>query len=400
MLPITNLLLEHRELGLVVAVLIGFAFGFVLERAGFGRADKLAAQFYLHDMTVFKVMFGAIITASLGVMVLSGLGLADLKLISESAVSYTYLWPQLVGGLLLGAGFLISGYCPGTSAVAMASGNMDALVTFGGVIIGSVIYSEAFPLLQSFHNSGEMGHLFLYDLLDIPPQVLAVLVAGMAIAMFFGAEKVEAIFTARRNGGEAPKPAPRNPRRLAFGSVGVLMIVALATLALPNTPRAAVTHKEKAFSAITPEDLARRVIDEPWNLRILDLRAREYCEKRRVPGAECVPWKEVSKLGLPYSSGARDLVLVYHNSLDRIPPAARDYPGKVFVAKGGCKAWFAFAYTPPKPPGQEATSEQHDLYRFRSALQSALTGRKAAPPPTAVKKFTPAPRKKKGGGCG
>jgi len=402
MLPITNLILENRELGLVLAVLIGFAFGFVLERAGFGRADKLAAQFYLHDMTVFKVMFGAIITASLGVMVLSGLGVADLKLISESAVSYTYLWPQLVGGLLLGVGFIVSGYCPGTSTVAMASGNVDAIFTFLGVVIGSVIYSEAFPLLQSFHTSGEMGHLFLYDLLNIPPQVLAVLVAGMAIAMFFGAEKVEKIFTAKRNGGDVEAAAAKvwQPRRLAFGSVGVLMVVALATLALPNTPSAAVTRNEKAFSTITPAELAQRIIDEPWKLRILDLRASEYCEKRRVPGAECVPWKEVPKLGLPYSSGARDLVLVYHNSLDRIPPDARDYPGKVYVAKGGCKAWYAFAYTPPRPPGQEATSEQYDLYRFRSALQSALTGRKAAPPPRAVKKFTPAPRKKKGGGCG
>ena len=400
MLPIQTLIVEHRELGLVLAVLIGFGFGFVLERAGFGRADKLAAQFYLHDMTVFKVMFGAIITASLGVMVLSGLGLADLKLISESAVSYTYMWPQLVGGLLLGVGFIVSGYCPGTSTVAMASGNVDAIFTFLGVVIGSVIYSEAFPLLQGFHNSGEMGHLFLYDLLGMPAQVVAPLVAVMAIAMFIGAEKVEKIFTRRRNGGAEPAPIQRQPRRLAFGLVGLLSVVAVATLAVPSTPSAAVPVQEKAFSSITPYELAQRLIDQPWTVRVLDLRARKFCEKRRVPGAECVPWDEVPKLGLAYASGARDLVLIYHYDLDRIPVAAAKYPGKIYVAAGGCKAWRGFALTAPEAPGEGATATEQETYSFRAALQSALTGRKATPPPKSVKKFAPAPRKKKGGGCG
>ena len=61
--PFESLMDMYREFGLVGAVVIGFFFGFVLERAGFGRATTLAAQFYLTDMTVFKVMFSAIVTA-------------------------------------------------------------------------------------------------------------------------------------------------------------------------------------------------------------------------------------------------------------------------------------------------------------------------------------------------
>ena len=49
--------------GLVMALASGTAFGFVLERAGFGRASVLAAQFYLTDLRVLKVMFSAIVTA-------------------------------------------------------------------------------------------------------------------------------------------------------------------------------------------------------------------------------------------------------------------------------------------------------------------------------------------------
>ena len=43
--------------------LIGFAFGYTLEMAGFGDSRKLAAQFYFRELTVFKVMFTAIAVA-------------------------------------------------------------------------------------------------------------------------------------------------------------------------------------------------------------------------------------------------------------------------------------------------------------------------------------------------
>ena len=52
----------------VAALVIGMAFGFVLERAGFGSSRKLAGIFYLRDMTVLKVMFTAVITAMLGLI--------------------------------------------------------------------------------------------------------------------------------------------------------------------------------------------------------------------------------------------------------------------------------------------------------------------------------------------
>jgi len=220
------------------------------------------------------------------------------------------------------------------------------------------------------------------------------------VAMFLGAEKVERIFTARRNGGEAPEPAPRQPRRLALGAVGIMAVMALATLAVPTSPSAAETRPAAAFSQIAPERLATRIIDEPWSLRILDLRSLERCQKARVPGAECVPWGEVGKLGLQYSNGARDLVLIHHATLDRVPAGANKYPGKVFALRGGSAGWRAYALKPPKSPGEGATEAQRQAHLFRAALHSAMTGRKPAPPPRGVKKFVPAPRKKKGGGCG
>ncbi|UCH83660.1 MAG: hypothetical protein JSW50_14590 [Candidatus Latescibacterota bacterium] len=92
---------------IVVLVVVGFGFGFALERAGFGNSRKLAAQFYLHDMTVLKVMFTAIIVAMILIFWASALMQLDFERVF---VNPTYLWPGILGGLLLGMGFIIGGY--------------------------------------------------------------------------------------------------------------------------------------------------------------------------------------------------------------------------------------------------------------------------------------------------
>lgn len=90
-----------------IAVALGFLFGFFLERAGFSSALKLTAQFYFKDSAVLKVMFTTIVVAMLGIAYFSLLGWLNM---SRVYIPATFLWPQLVGGLLLGAGFIVGGY--------------------------------------------------------------------------------------------------------------------------------------------------------------------------------------------------------------------------------------------------------------------------------------------------
>jgi len=193
--PFESLSDEHRTLGLALAVVIGIVFGFVLERTGFGRAPKLAGQFYGNDMTVFKAFFTAIVTAMLGAVVLGAVGILDLRAVSFNYP--TYLWPMVVGGLMLGVGFVISGYCPGTSLVAAASGKLDGLATVLGVIVGGLVYAEVLPHLGNFNESGKRGAFFLYDLVHLPPLVIAAGIAVLAVFAFKGAEKIERLVNAR-----------------------------------------------------------------------------------------------------------------------------------------------------------------------------------------------------------
>ncbi len=190
--PFESLTGAQRPLGLAVAVILGFGFGFVLERVGFGRAPKLVGQFHGTDMTVLKVMFTAIVTAMLGTVVLSAAGVLDLQAVAGKY--QTYLWPMVTGGFLLGVGFVVSGYCPGTSCVAAASGKLDGVVTVLGVAVGSVVYSElqsAVPALAEFHASSGLGPLYLWELLHVPRGVAWIIVALVAVASFVAAERIE-----------------------------------------------------------------------------------------------------------------------------------------------------------------------------------------------------------------
>ncbi len=388
-----------REWGLLVGVLIGFGFGFVLERAGFGRAPKLAAQFYGTDLTVFKVMFGAIVTALLGTVILSGLGFSTFKVIADQVVSATFLWPMILGGLALGAGFIISGYCPGTSVVAMASGKWDGFATVGGVIVGQLLYAEVEHLgwFARFHTSSNLGHTYLWELFKlndrVGPAVLAVGVTAMAVGCFLMVEKLEATFRARATVDAMPTPAGIPGKRVFIGYGAAALLGLLLALA----PARAVPNPTPA--SISSLDLARRVLDAPWSLRVLDLRSAEAYASSRIPGSESVAPAQLGKLGLGDAPASRDLVLIVDGDLAAVPPAATTFPGRVYALKGGFAAWQREVLTAPAPLAPGASPETVIAWKLQAGIQAGLTGMKAAPPPPAAAAGG-APRKMGGGGCG
>ncbi|MET0595725.1 MAG: YeeE/YedE thiosulfate transporter family protein [Polyangiaceae bacterium] len=173
---------------LAIAVPIGFAFGWVLERAGLGSAPKLAGQFTLTDLTVFKVMFSALVTAMLGVFWLARFGLLDLARIY---VPETHVAPQMVGGLVFGIGFFMSGLCPGTSCVAASTGRADGgavmLGLFAGVLGAGLVVDE----WRAFYEGTARGAWRLPELLHLPYGVVVAVVTTLALGGFAGAEWIE-----------------------------------------------------------------------------------------------------------------------------------------------------------------------------------------------------------------
>ncbi|MGE5402308.1 MAG: YeeE/YedE thiosulfate transporter family protein [Ignavibacteriales bacterium] len=184
-LPFYKFGMFGSEVSLIMAFIIGIGFGFFLERAGFGNARILAAQFYFTNMRVFKVMFTAIVTAMLGVFYFSWIGWLDLSLVY---LTDTYLIPQIAGGVILGLGFVIGGYCPGTGVVSFATGRIDGLFYVLGVGFGVFVFDEFYPLISEFYKATPMGKVTIPGFFNISYGLVVFAVVLMAIGGFMAAE--------------------------------------------------------------------------------------------------------------------------------------------------------------------------------------------------------------------
>ena len=173
---------------LAIAVALGIAFGWFLERGGMGSAMKLAGQFYFTDLSVLKLMFSAIVTAMLGLFWLSWAGLLDL---SRVYVPETFVAPQIVGGLVFGVGFAAGGLCPGTSCVAAATGRRDGFALIAGMLVGVLVFGEAFPVIGPFADSTARGAWTLPQALGLSYGTVVGIIVAAALGAFAGAEWLE-----------------------------------------------------------------------------------------------------------------------------------------------------------------------------------------------------------------
>ncbi len=273
----------------VVYFLIGLAFGAVLEVAGFANSRKLAGQFYLRDMTVLKVMFTGIITAMVLIFLASAVGFLSFN---DIYVPPTYLWPGILGGLIMGVGFILGGFCPGTSLVAVASLKVDAWFFFGGILLGVGLFGETVGMFNDFFFSSYMGRFILPELLGISVGTTVVLVVLMALGAFGAAEMAEKAFR------EGSPDAPGLRRGLRLAGVGGLGVLALAVLGMGQPTPADKWEMmadrkgpllENREVQIHPGELVAVAANRELKLNLLDVRPeRDFnlfhiLDSRRVP---------------------------------------------------------------------------------------------------------------------
>jgi uncharacterized membrane protein YedE/YeeE len=386
----------NEEFRLLTAILLGAGFGFTLERAGFGNARKLAAQFYLYDMAVFKVMFTAILVSMVGLFSLEYAGFVDL---GRLWVNPSYFPSQAVGGLLLGVGFVMSGYCPGTSVVSSASGRLDGVMALVGVFIGTAVFAvalDAIPGLEALYTAGSGEVVFLHDLLGIPAPALALIMVAGALVAFVGAEKVEERMKEKRAALDDAPPSPLRPR-VKFALAGSLAVVALVSLGLPLDDR---STPEVAVASIAPMALAESIIRGEPGVMILDLREDPGAD--RVPGAYPVA-SPAEAVPLLQGAGPASTVVIYDSTgqLHTVPPGWPAGP-RYLALSGGFDAWQTEVLTPAEPG--DASLAAREAAAFQNQVSGFFTGAAAAP----VTGVTPLPmmvpnsgatKKKAAGGC-
>ncbi len=170
---------------LLGGIVFGFVFGFLLQKGGVGTYHILVGQLLLQDWTVVKVMLTAVVVGMAGVSVLRHFGKAKLHL------KPTRLGPNIIGGLVFGAGFALLGYCPGTAAAALGQGSWDALFGMAGLVAGSWLYAEfSGALRKTAVNWGDLGKVTLPDLFRLPRGPFIVMLVLALTATLFLLEKL------------------------------------------------------------------------------------------------------------------------------------------------------------------------------------------------------------------
>lgn len=293
------------HLGLVLVSLgLGAAFGFFLERAGFGSARNLTSIFILRDFRVFRVMFSAVITGMLGTQLLGALGVMEVGLLE---LDPNYFWAMLAGGVVFGVGFFVGGYCPGTAVVALARGRWDGAAFLFGIVLGIYGFALLFdavgqePWFVSFYSPAGAERQTLYG--DGPSWPWVVGLTAIALVAFKVVPFVERRFALRTAEGERPAP-PRvagllvkvGPPLAGAAAAAVVAIELVGPAALPRAeagPAAVAVDPDGAFE-VEPLTLAswavgeahRRATDElPPNVYFLDLRPAASRRSAPFPGA-------------------------------------------------------------------------------------------------------------------
>lgn len=365
----------------IVYLVIGIGFGAVLEMSGFGKSTKLAAQFYFKDLTVLKVMFGAIVTAMILIFLASGLGLLDYNLVW---VNPTYLWPGIVGGLVMGVGFIVGGFCPGTSLVAAATAKLDGIFFVLGVFFGIFLFGETVEVFESFWHSSDMGRYTLPEVFGISTGVMVLIIALGALFAFFGAEQLERIF-----GDKDPTKAPR----WRYGAAGAVVFVAIAGVVIGQPTHedrwnAIAEEKEALLSdrtvQIHPGELLSLIHDDKLNPVMLDVRGEADYNLFHILDAQHVPMDELLDL-VPelVNEPANTVIVVMSNDETAATEAwktlvAESVPN-IYILGGGINQWIA-TYSHGEFQTQAAFSVIPDD-QLRYAFDAALGDRYAAAAP-------------------
>jgi hypothetical protein len=266
-----------KDLNFVVALFIGIAFGWILEQAGFSTTRKLVGLFYGYDFTVLRVFFTAGVVAMGGVIALEHFGLLDMNL---TYINPTFIWSAIVGGLIMGLGFVVGGFCPGTSVCAAAIGKKDAMIFLAGSVLGVLVFAEGYPAFEGLYKAGHWGSPQMFETAGMGRPLFVLLLSAGALTAFWLTTRIEAHVTGAGAGSW-----------LHFNRTGVTIliigaIIALSGYALP--PRkdallagaAGVAGSTTASNTVmTVDEFAFRLIDNDPRLQVIDFR-----DKARLTG--------------------------------------------------------------------------------------------------------------------
>ncbi len=405
----------------VVFGLIGFGFGFTLEMSGFGDSRKLAAQFYFTELTVLKVMFTAIVTAMVLLFGAVSLGILNFNLVW---VNETYLASGILGGLIMGVGFIVGGFCPTTSLASASTGKIDGMLFMLGGFVGAFLFGETEKYFDYWYtHAGYFGRLTLDQVFGIPVGAVVLLIVFMALFMFWGAEQLERI-VGKKDMSKEPK--------LRLAGAGLLAAAAIVIVFI-GTPSTEAKYSRLAFNRtvdgeqvvytademlatrqayVHPGELLATLADDRLITSVIDVRPEADYNLFHIVNSVNIPLAEIESLipSLLADQTPNKVYVVVSNdeatSTEAWKMLAAEAVPNVYILEGGINNWIAvFGQDEDGIRPRAGAVEEMLRYLFPAALGDRYECANPSPLVEWEIEFEPKiqlqlKRDKSGGGCG
>lgn len=168
---------------ILLACILGGLFGAMLERIGATNPNWVGRMLNLTNTHLMKTILVAIGTASILMFGGQMLGLVEVGNMSVKAINVGVL----LGGAILGIGWAMSGYCPGTGVCGLATGRLDALFFVAGGLVGAGAYTLSYPLWNDIgFLNGEKWTLGAIPGADYPAAIPNLPVTGDVLGIGLG----------------------------------------------------------------------------------------------------------------------------------------------------------------------------------------------------------------------
>ncbi|MBK9292256.1 MAG: YeeE/YedE family protein [Bacteroidetes bacterium] len=394
----------NPDLNLLFAFVIGLGFGYVLEQGGFSNSRKLAGVFYGYDFVVLRVFFTAAITAMLGLQLFRYLGWIEFDLLY---INPTYIYSIIAGGVIMGFGFILGGFCPGTSMVAAVIGKIDAMVFVLGMLIGIFIFGEAYSIFEPVYTGSFIGSPFVYESLGLSRNVFVLLLVVIALSAFIITRKIEDKVNGLPVSAGIFHPSYTGPFAMMLG-LAVLFFV------LPERPKARwnevaaeelIQKMANPASYVDTDELAWKLLNPQSNdLYIVDVRPSEDFALFSLPGSINIPLAELLEPASLNSlrSAKGQIVFISNGSTDAQAAwlaAGRAGLENIRLLKGGLNGFVEDIFVNDFIAKIKDETEQF-RQRFRQEARSRFSTGQAAGAKTAAPAAIPAGMKTVSGAKG
>ncbi|TNE68199.1 sulfurtransferase [bacterium] len=381
------------EFDFVIAFLMGIGFGFMLEQAGFSSTRKLVGLFYGYDFTVLKVFFTAGVTAMVGVLLFGHLGWLNLEAIY---INPMFIDSAIIGGLIMGAGFIMGGFCPGTSLCALAVGRIDAFFFVIGSVIGILGFTEFYPAFEEMYVAGNMGSPTINSVLGMSPEAFGILLTVIAVAAFVGTNWIQKKFY--HNTEKLTHDLKRN---YIIASVVPVVLILLIWITpsknemLWSSVEERYTNADYHFETMDVDKLAFELMYHAYDYTVIDVSDKDTL-KEEIPTAIHIKYSEMDKPQYYQTlvQHYKRIIFVSNDSelSKKAAILAEERGGKSPIVYLGTVSDFRAEIFAATPAPDKTQKSDWDLWRFRQDASAKLKAIEArlrkmqAPPEMVVKK--------------